>query len=66
MNERDEHADHVEDLDVGSDESEDVTGGSLNFTHGGLPAVQRGELPAVQRGQKVHPGGVNQGFTGGV
>jgi hypothetical protein len=65
MSDHEKAEEHVEDLEVPDEQSEDVTGGVLIGLL--LPAVQKApaELPAVQRGQKVQPGGLDRFQTGG-
>lgn len=70
MSDHEKAEEHVEDLEVPEQESEDVSGGVLIGLL--LPAVQKApgnqggaQLPAVQRGQKVQPGGLDRFQTGG-
>jgi hypothetical protein len=64
MSDHEKAEDHVEDLEVPEQESEDVNGGVLIGLL--LPAVQKAPPEAGGiRGQKVQPGGLDRFQTGG-
>ena len=64
MSDHEKAEEHVEDLEVPEDQSEDVTGGVLIGLL--LPAIQKAP-PNVQQGPEphLHPG-AKKNFTGGV
>jgi hypothetical protein len=64
MTDHEKAEEHVEDLEVPEEQSEDVTGGVLIGLL--LPAIQKAP-PNVQQGPEPHINpGAKKGFTGGV